>query len=166
MELISRALSTSDPALPEVPIRADRRTLAKRLWRAVAADGRPFGIQVEAALRDGDTIWQSANARYVIRQAPEPVLEVALPPTPEAAAAVAWTIGNLHFPIEVRGQRLFAPDDPALRQSLQRAEIPFTAIDHPFRPGTFASRAAPHSHGHDPAHGHEHGHGHGHHHHH
>jgi urease accessory protein len=163
MDLISQALDSTDPSLPEVPVRADRRTLAKRLWRAVAADGRVFGIQVAAPLRDGEPIWQTAAARYVIRQIPEAVLEIALPGSPEAAAAVAWTIGNLHFPIEVHSHRLFAPDDPALRQALQRAAVPFTATEHPFRPGGFSAQAAPHNHGHSHAGGHGHHHHHGHH---
>lgn len=154
MNLITQALEGTDASLREIPIRADRRTLAKRLWRAVADDGRSFGVQVESPLQDGDTVWQSERARYVIRQLAEPVLEIGLPASPEAAAAIAWTIGNLHFPVEVQPGLLRVPDDPALRAALKRSAIAYRPADAPFRPGAFAAAAAPHSHadGHDHAH--------------
>lgn len=134
-------------ALPSVGVPVDRRTLAKRLWRGTAADGREFGFQLERPLAPGDVVWATDAVRYVIEQAPEPVLEIPLPTAPDEAAAVGWAVGNLHFPIEAQARRMLAPDDPALRQSLARAGIPFAPVDAVFRPHRFAAAAKPHAHG-------------------
>lgn len=145
MLLVHAALS-ADPALPEIAIPADRRQLAKRLWRGVAADGTEFGFELDGPLAHGDVVHATAAARYVIRQLPEPVLEIPLPPAPEAAAITGWAVGNLHFPIEAQPTRLLAPDDIALRQSLERMGIAYRAIEEVFCPHRLAAGAAPHSH--------------------
>ena len=88
----------------------------------------------------------TATARYVISQLPEPVLEIPLPQSPDAAAVTGWAVGNLHFPIEAQATRLLAPDDTALRQSLERMGIAYRAIDEVFRPHRLAAGAAPHRH--------------------
>ncbi len=129
-----------------VPIPAERRQLAKRLWRAVAADGTEFGFELDAPLAHGDTVHETATARYVIRQLPEPVLEIPLPAAPDAAAVTGWAVGNLHFPIEAQPGRLLAPDDTALRQSLERMGIAYRALEEVFRPHRLAAGAAPHGH--------------------
>ena len=129
-----------------IPVSVDRRVLAKRLWRATAADGTEFGFELSAPLVHGDTVHVTATARYVIRQLPEPVLEIVLPAAADAAAVTGWAVGNLHFPIEAQPHRLLAPADIALRQSLDRLGIAYRAIEEVFRPHRLAAGAAPHSH--------------------
>ncbi len=145
MQLVHAAI-TADPALPEIAIAVERRQLAKRLWRAAAADGAEFGFELARPLAHGDVVFANPTARYVIRQLPEPVLEIPLPPAPDAAAITGWAVGNLHFPIEAQPARLLAPDDTALRQSLERMGIAYRAIDEVFRPHRLAAGATPHSH--------------------
>jgi urease accessory protein len=145
MQLVHAAIATA-PALPEIAITVERRQLAKRLWRATATDGTEFGFELAGPLVHGDVVHTTATARYVIRQLPEPVLEIPLPPAPEAAAITGWAVGNLHFPIEAQPHRLLAPDDTALRQSLERTGIAYRAIEEVFRPHRLAAGAAPHSH--------------------
>lgn len=153
MVTISGPLSAPpDSALPHIGIPADRRTLAKRLWRGVAVDGTEFGFQLEQPLQPGDAVFVTATACYRIEQQPEAVLEIPLPTAPDEAAAFGWAVGNLHFPIEAQPQRLLAPDDSALRQSLARAGISFRETREVFRPHRFAAGAKPHSHDHAPAH--------------
>ena len=65
--------------------------------------------------------------------ASEPLLRIALA-TPAEAARAAWTIGNMHFPVELRGDCLLAEDDPILRQVLEREAIVFTATRTIFQP--------------------------------
>ncbi len=137
---------TADPALPEVVIAVERRQLAKRLWRATAADGTEFGFELAGPLEHGDAVFANAAARYVLRQLPEPVLEIPLPAAPDAAAVTGWAVGNLHFPIEAQPHRLLAPNDIALRQSLERLGIAYRAINEVFRPHRLAAGATPHSH--------------------
>ena len=144
--ILVHAAIAADPALPEVPIAVERRQLAKRLWRATATDGSEFGFELAGPLAHGDVVFADAAARYVIRQSPEPVLEIPLPPSPDAAAVTGWAVGNLHFPIEAQPARLLAPDDIALRQSLERLGIAHRATEAVFRPHRLAAGAAPHSH--------------------
>ena len=102
----------------------------------------------------------AGRAQYVIRQQPEPVLEIPLDLKADAAAAIGWAVGNLHFPIEAQPTRLLAPDDSGLRQALDRLGIHYHAITEVFQPHRFAGSLA--GHGHHPHHDHAHGHGHHH----
>ncbi len=146
MHLVHSALA-APPPLPEVRIPVDRQRLAKRLWRATAADGTEFGFELAGPLAHGDVVLVAAAVRYVIDQCAEPVLEIPLPTSPEAAAVTGWAVGNLHFPIEAQPGRLLAPDDTALRQSLERLGIAHRPIAEVFRPHRVAAGAAPHRHG-------------------
>ncbi|MGA3006411.1 MAG: urease accessory protein UreE [Opitutaceae bacterium] len=137
MHLVRAPLLSFDTALPEFGIHVDRQKLAKRLWRAAADDGTPFGFELEAPLRHGDTVWASSEARYVIRQEPELVLEIPLDPKPEVAAMIGWAVGNLHFDIETQTARLLAPNDPALRRALDRFDISYNEVVEIFRPRRF-----------------------------
>jgi urease accessory protein len=146
MHLIPGPQASFDGALPEVAIRVDRRKLARRLWRAVADDGTEFGVEVEAPLKHGDVVWATANARYVIRQAPEPVLEISLKVDPETAALIGWAVGNLHSAIEAHANRLLAPDEPNLRQALDRVGIRYNERVVVFQPHSLSCSLAGYGH--------------------
>ncbi|MBL9202254.1 MAG: urease accessory protein UreE [Opitutaceae bacterium] len=143
MRLIQAPLATPDAALPEITLRVDRLTLAKRLWRGAAQDGQEFGFELDAPLKHGDPFFQSAAARYVIAQQPEPVVEISLAVAPSAAAGIGWAVGNLHLELQAEPARLLAPDEPAVRQLLDRLKVPFTATTAIFRPGRFARGPQP-----------------------
>ncbi|MEO6742074.1 MAG: urease accessory protein UreE [Chthoniobacteraceae bacterium] len=133
MTLIHAALETP-PSLPRIALAADRLMLAKRRWRGIATDGTDFGFDLSAPLADGAAFFASESAVYCIAQKPEPVLEIALIPRPAPVARLGWTIGNLHFPIQVTDEVIRVPDDPALRQLFEREKIPFTACERVFAP--------------------------------
>ena len=136
--LISSSVSEPDPTLSLVELRADRRVLAKRLWRGAAADGVEFGFRLEKPLQPGDTIYQTAAARYVIVQEPEPVLEIPLAGRPASATAgIGWAVGNLHLDFSSEATRLLAPDEPAARRLFERIQIPYIPTTAVFRPGRF-----------------------------
>ena len=132
MEIIYREVSQPDDSLPVVALRADRRTLAKTRWRAVAEDGQEFGFELARPLPHGATICQKA-ARYVIDQRPEPILRLAVT-DPSEGARLGWMIGNLHFPAQVRDGALFVEADLAIRQMLEREHIPFEETQGVFEP--------------------------------
>lgn len=138
LQLVNHTVATPDPARPEILLPIDRLTLAKRRWRGTAADGTEFGFELSAPLKHGDTFFQSATARYVIAQQPEPVVEISLAITPAAAAGIGWAVGNLHLELQAEPTRLLAPDEPAVRQLLDRLKVGFTATTAIFRPGRFA----------------------------
>ena len=86
-------------------------------------------------LADGETVYQ-------LVQQPEPVLTVALHGA-EEAARLGWLLGNLHFRLAVAPGVVQAPDDPAVRQMLEREGIHYHAAEAVFRPVRGG-----HSHGH------------------
>lgn len=138
MHLVFRPLVSANTALPSVALRVERQTLAKRLWRGTAADGTDFGFELESPLKSGDTFFETVSARYVIEQIPEPVVEISLEMTPAAAAGIGWAVGNLHLELAAEPTRLLAPDEPAVRQLLERLKIPYRTTEAVFRPGRFA----------------------------
>lgn len=142
IEVIRGAIHLAEAARPVVLLKADRHTLAKRRWRGAAEDGRQFGFALEKPLQHGDRFFESDSHAYVIEQTHEPVLIVALT-TAEAAARVAWQIGNLHFPLALRGNELVVEDDTAIRQLFERENIPFASAECVFQP---LSGAFHHSH--------------------
>jgi urease accessory protein len=145
MQIIHEHLAAWREALPHIPLSVDRLTLAKRRWRAKASDGTEFGFDLDHPLADGDHFFQSETAVYRIAQQPEPVLEVFLF-SPLDAAQTGWKIGNLHFPIAVLAHTVLAPDDPAIRQMLEREHITFRAIEAVFQPLQGSHSHGTHSH--------------------
>ena len=124
-------------------MQVERQKLAKRIWRGVADDGTEFGFELETPLKHGDCFWQNDEARYVIRQEMEAVLEISLDIAPSAAAGIGWAVGNLHLELSAEPTRLLAPDEPAVRQLFTRLQVPFRAITAVFRPGRFARGQLP-----------------------
>jgi len=148
VHLVHSPLIGADDALPETPIRVDRQILAKRLWRGAAEDGADFGFELKTPLEHGDVVAATAAVRYVIRQKPEPVLEIPLDVPADAAAVIGWAVGNLHFAIEAQPTRLLAPDDPGLRQALDRLGVHFHPVSEVFQPPRFAGSLIGHGHSH------------------
>ena len=143
LRLIHGPIREPTPATPEIVLAVDRLTLAKRLWRGTAEDGAEFGFELAGPLKHGDTFFQTATARYVIQQQLEPVVEISLDVAPSAAAGIGWAIGNLHLELSAEVSRLLAPDEPAVRQLLDRLKVPFTPTTAIFRPGRFARGVQP-----------------------
>lgn len=117
-----------------VRLDVDRRTLAKRRWRGTAGDGMEFGFDLHHGLAVGSVVHRADGKCYVIAQAPEEVLEIEPPTDPQQAVALAWQIGNLHFPLQVDGGRIRTADDPALRQMFDRAGIVYESVHAVFEP--------------------------------
>lgn len=143
MILVHAPLTEVDSALPVIPLKAERRRLAKRLWRGEAADGTEFGFQLDRPLRHGAVFYQTATARYVIDQEPEAVLTVDLAALPaSAAAAIGWAVGNLHLECGTEPTRLLTADEPAARQLFERIQVSYTPCVAVFRAGRFSRGAA------------------------
>lgn len=138
LQLINAPVAVPDAGLPEVKLVVGRLTVAKRIWRGTAEDGKEFGFELAAPLRHGDTFWQTTTVRYVLQQQPEAVVEIALQMVPSAAAGIGWAVGNLHLELQAEPTRLLAADEPAVRQLLDRLKVPFQPTTAIFRPGRFA----------------------------
>lgn len=116
-----------------IPIKIDRRTLAKRRFRATADDGTDFGFDLSHPLSHGTPFHQTDDAVYLIEQLPEPVLRVTYD-GPEQAALYGWMIGNMHFPAAFVSDAILAEDDPAVRQLLERNHIAYAETEAVFQP--------------------------------
>ena len=81
------------------------------------------------------------------------MLEISLEVAPSAAAGIGWAIGNLHMELSAEPTRLLAPDDPAVRQLLDRLSVSYRPISALFRPGRF-SRGSQQPHEIGPSHKH------------
>jgi urease accessory protein len=134
-------------AAREVKLRADRATLAKRRWRGIADDGREFGFDLPAPLTHGAAFFAHDDLRYVAHQRPETVLEIPVADRDEAAH-LAWNLGNLHFGIEILPHAIRAPDDPAIRQFLDRENLAFAPVSAVFLPLSGGASHPHHADGH------------------
>ncbi|MGV3532370.1 MAG: urease accessory protein UreE [Chthoniobacteraceae bacterium] len=134
MKLIHDHLHDWDHSQKVIDLSVDRLTLAKRRWRGTAADGTEFGFDLTHPLANGDVFAQTETAVYRIAQQAEPVLEIPLESDPAAAARLGWTVGNLHFPIEVADGCIRMVDDPALRQLCEREHLHVHACERVFTP--------------------------------
>jgi len=142
MHLISQPIAPPNLTLAHVAIQVDRLRLAKRLWRGAAVDGVEFGFELEKPLQPGDVVFQTEQARYIIEQTPEALLEISLEVAPSAAAGIGWAIGNLHLELMAEATRLLTPDEKAVRQLLARLNVPFCETIAVFRPGRFVRGTA------------------------
>jgi urease accessory protein UreE len=131
-----------------VRLAASRSTLTKRRWRGVAQDGKVFGFDLDAPLGHGIHFHTEGATRYVLEQLPEEVLEIPVT-TLEAAARVAWNLGNLHFGAQVLPGSLRVMEDPAVIQFLSRESLPFQRVSCIFLPLSAGAHHHDHSHHHE-----------------
>ena len=87
--------------LPRVPTGSRHLAAAKRRWRGTAVDGPRIRLRSSGAdPTRARTLFNEGENYYVIEQEPEEVLEIPVT-TLEQAARVAWSLGNLHFGVQV-----------------------------------------------------------------
>jgi urease accessory protein len=143
MHLVTRKFADAPTVPPErrVRLRVERRLFLKRRWRGVAEDGTELGFDLAERLTDGCVVWRDEAREIVVEQIPEPVLEIPLPAA-EAAARLAWMLGNLHQPVEMLSDRLRVGDDLSVRRLLEREAVAYTAVEVAFRPLRVAAHAA------------------------
>ena len=146
-----------------VLLRVDRFKLLKRRWRGKADDGEDFGFELDQPLSHGDTVYCKTNGKtmscYVIEQEPETVLEIDFSDNLLMGLHVAWSIGNLHMPMQSLSDGVRVADDPAVRQLFAHLDVRFvetSAVFQPIRSSTDIGHS--HDHSHDHAHGHDHSH--------
>jgi len=136
-----------------IPLAASRATLAKRRWRGVAGDGKGFGFDLDEPIDHGAHFFAVGDTYYVIEQSPEEVLEIPIASL-EQAAQIGWSLGNLHFGVQVLPDALRVADDSAVQQLLAREHIEFRRVSVVFLPISAGAHDHGHSHHHDHSHHH------------
>ena len=129
-----------------IPVPADRHTLQKKMWRATAADGREVALDLEEPVAHGTVLHITEGKAYVIQQAAEPVLEVAIPSDAADAAQLGWMIGNQHLPVEVRDQALYVEAVNTVADFFDRQHIHYHRRDEVFQPSPHSRNAGHHHH--------------------
>jgi urease accessory protein len=148
MHIIRHRLEERGRGLIQVELHADRLTLQKSRWRGVAEDGTEFGFDLSEPLRHGDEFFATGEAVYVINQRPEPVLEVSSGLSPKQAALLAWSVGNLHQPLEIERGCMRMADEPVLRSLLAGLNVSFLIAESVFQPHSGPVKAHHHEHVH------------------
>ncbi len=133
MELITNHLSRKETNKQTVPLRVDRRTLAKRRWRATADGGEEFGFDLSHPLKNHTPFFETNDKRYEIEQNGETVLCIPFSDKKQAAY-YGWMIGNLHFSADFQEDAVIAENDPAVRQMLERNRINYSELETVFDP--------------------------------
>jgi urease accessory protein UreE len=118
----------------------DKLVLAweQRRWargRFTTAKGRKIGIALPTGtmLAPGAILWIGADWYLKMEAATEPVLEV-LPSGYEHAVRIAFEVGNLHFPLALRENKLLVPDDKAMIRLMDRLGAPWERKQAVFDP--------------------------------
>ncbi|MDQ8186125.1 hypothetical protein [Pelagicoccus sp. SDUM812002] len=143
MHLITNHLHGVAESKKRIQLPIDRRKLAKRRFRATAADGTDFGFDLPHPLKHGTAFHETDDSVYLIEQEPESVLKISFPDG-QTGARYGWMVGNMHFPAAFDENHMLAEDDPAVRQMLERSQIPFEEARSIFQPPT--NTAAHHHH--------------------
>ncbi|EDY81381.1 UreE urease accessory protein, C-terminal domain [Verrucomicrobiia bacterium DG1235] len=138
MQLITNHLPGFPESKKQIQLPVDRRKLAKRRFRATAADGTDFGFDLPHPLKHGTAFHETKDSVYLIEQDPEPVLKIPFHDG-TTGAFYGWMVGNMHFPAAFEANFVVAEDDPAVRQLLDRNEIPYQEARQVFQPATAAS---------------------------
>lgn len=138
MFLITNHLHGVPESKKKIQLPIDRRKLAKRRFRATATDGTDFGFDLPHPLKHGTAFHETEDCVYLIEQDPEPVLKIPFPDG-QSGALCGWMVGNMHFPAAFESEYVVAEDDPAVRQLLDRAEIPYQEATQIFQPAIAAS---------------------------
>ncbi|MDQ8180484.1 hypothetical protein [Pelagicoccus sp. SDUM812005] len=138
MHLITTHFHHIPESKKRIPLKVERRKLAKRRFRATAADGTDFGFDLAHPLTHGTPFHENEDSVYLIEQEPEPVLKIPFSDG-QTGALYGWMVGNMHFPAAFESAHVIAEDDPAVRQLLDRAEIPYQEAQQVFQPAIAAS---------------------------
>ncbi|MEM9157667.1 MAG: urease accessory protein UreE [Verrucomicrobiota bacterium] len=133
MQLITTHFHNIPADKEVVPLKIDRRTLAKRRFRAEAADGADFGFDLDHPLSHHTPFHQTDDKVYIIDQLPESVLKIPFQGEKQAAH-YGWQVGNMHFPAAFSDDAVLAEDDPAVRQMLERNRIAYEEAEVVFQP--------------------------------
>jgi urease accessory protein UreE len=96
----------------------------QRRWargRFTTVQGRKIGIALPTGtpLAPGAILWIGADWYLKVEAAAEPVLEI-FPADHEHAVRIAFEVGNLHFPLALRENKLLVPDDKAMIRLMER----------------------------------------------
>jgi urease accessory protein len=120
----------------------------QRRWlrgRFTTVKGRKIGLALPTGTTlDLDTILCVEPNWYLrVEAAIEPVLEIH-PSSREELVRVAFEVGNRHFPLAIREDKLLVPDDKAMTRLMDRLGVPWERRQAVFNP---IGNAQPHQHG-------------------
>ena len=138
MPIIENAIEPVS-GLKQVFIEVDRFQLQKCRFRCKAKDGTDFAFALESPLENGCCVYRTATHCYELKQLREKLIRIELPGNSSKIAQLAWQIGNLHQPVDIREDFLLVADDPALRRVLKERGFKLETITDIFNPPAHSS---------------------------
>jgi urease accessory protein len=123
-------------------------TWEQRRWvrgRFTTINGRKLGVALPTGttLAPDSVLWVGPDWYLRIEAATESVLEI-LPSGYEEAVKIAFEVGNRHFPLAMRENKLLVPDDTAMVRLMDRLGVAWKRIQTVFDP---IGNTQPHQHG-------------------
>jgi urease accessory protein len=112
---------------------AEERRWARRRVRTQGGRELALALPTGTRLRPGEIILVGPGWYVPVEAAVEPIIAIA-PRSRDEALRVAFEVGNRHFTLAIDGDRLLVPDDPAMRQLLERLGVPWGPGRAPFVP--------------------------------
>jgi urease accessory protein len=112
---------------------AEERRWARRRVRTQGGRELALALPTGTRLRPGEIIVVAPAWYVTVEAAVEPVIAIA-PRSRDEALRIAFEVGNRHFTLAIEGDELLVPDDPAMRQLLERLGVEWRGERAPFVP--------------------------------
>jgi urease accessory protein len=112
---------------------AEERRWARRRVRTQGGRALALALPTGTRLRPGEIIVVAPAWYVVVEAAVEPVIAIA-PRSRDEALRIAFEVGNRHCALAIEGDELLVPDDPAMRQLLERLGVEWRCGRAPFVP--------------------------------
>jgi urease accessory protein len=122
----------------------------RRHFRLVTDQGDEILLDLPTAIAmaDRDGVQLDDGTWFIVRAAPEPVVDVAHP-EPGQLVRLAWHLGNRHVPTEIRSQALRIRPDHVIEEMLRGLGATVVTLKAAFQPegGAYSDHrhSAPHS---------------------
>lgn len=153
IEVRSGRCGDAPPVVAFVTLPFDERHRRRFVMRDDAGEAFLLDLPRAALLADGDLLLIEGGGAILVRAAAEPVADLHTD-GPEAAARLAWHIGNRHTPVQVlAGGAIRICDDHVLVDLAERHGAVVVRTLAPFSPEPGAYADAGHGHGDGHRHG-------------
>lgn len=126
----------------------------RKLLRKTTSEGEEIGIKIDAALNDGDIIFEDESRVVAVEIAPCDLISVKVS-SPEGMGRLCFELGNRHLSLSISADCVKCPFDEPTFEYLKRLGFAASKVHEKFT-GYIECRAHAHSHDHGGGHHHEH----------
>jgi len=117
----------------------DQRHKRRCLMKADSGEEFLLNLQQTVILQDGDILELSDGRLISVKAADEDVLDLHSEEA-DTLIKLSWTLGNMHFPIEIRSSSIRVRYDHVLEHDLKSFGMKFIRHQAPFTPLVMAQK--------------------------